>query len=229
MQGSALFFRLLASEDKGYALAEELANIHRNFDGRFVSWMSKESHWLDDNVQEAAKLCYDMSMTYKVEPTTAQLEGDRNKMFLAGQNPYVENYVDTPLAEWGIEFHSAVYHYPYLPWTFVFSAPFYAWIQGIWGWFDQRLVYLVLFVLTLLMSLRLARTRLTRLLLVMVLGLNPIMGSDVIFGQNDSFVLFWIVLALWLLRLAEIRGITHPLTRAGDGAVVRSLSVAVPL
>jgi len=30
-----------------------------------------------------------------------------------------------------------------------------------------------------------------------VLGLNPIMGSDVIFGQNDSFVLFWLVAALW--------------------------------
>ena len=125
------------------------------------------------------------------------------KLRLAGQNPYVEDYVDTPLAEWGIEFHSAVYHYPYLPWTFAFSAPFYLLIQGLWGWFDQRLIYLLLFALMLLMSLRLARTRTTRLLLVMTLGLNPIMGSDVIFGQNDSFVLFWIVLALWLLPRRE--------------------------
>ena len=30
-----------------------------------------------------------------------------------------------PMAEWGIdEFRTALYHYPYLPWTFLFSAPF---------------------------------------------------------------------------------------------------------
>jgi hypothetical protein len=54
-------------------------------------------------------------------------------------------------------------------------------------------------VITLALVPALARERNSRLFLVMTLGLNPIMGSDVIFGQNDSFVLFWIVLALWLL------------------------------
>ena len=44
---------------------------------------------------------------------------------LDGRNPYVEDYVNTPMAEWGInEFRTALYHYPYLPWTFLFSAPF---------------------------------------------------------------------------------------------------------
>jgi hypothetical protein len=33
----------------------------------------------------------------------------------------------------------------------------------------------------------------------MLLGLNPIMGLDLIFGQNDLFVWAWLVLALWLL------------------------------
>ena len=33
----------------------------------------------------------------------------------------------------------------------------------------------------------------------MLIGLNPIMGSDLIYGQNDSFVLAWIVLSLWLV------------------------------
>jgi uncharacterized membrane protein len=36
----------------------------------------------------------------------------------------------------------------------------------------------------------------------MLLGLNPIMGLDLIFGQNDLFVWAWIVLALWLLSRA---------------------------
>ena len=44
--------------------------------------------------------------------------------FLAGRNPYVEDYRGTPMAEWGLpEFRTALDHYPYLPWTYVFSAP----------------------------------------------------------------------------------------------------------
>ncbi len=118
---------------------------------------------------------------------------------LQGRNPYVENYLNTPMAQWGIdEFRTALYHYPYLPWTFLFSAPFKLLSDRLIGWYDQRLVYLLLFALTLLLLPGLARNRTNKLLLVMLIGLNPIMGSDLIYGQNDSFVLAWIVLSLWL-------------------------------
>lgn len=126
---------------------------------------------------------------------------------LAGRNPYVEDYVNTPMAEWGInEFRTALYHYPYLPWTFIFAAPFKLLGEALLGWYDQRLVYLLLFALTLALLPRLARTRERALLLVMLVGLNPIMGSDLIYGQNDSFVLAWIVLSLWLWARGEGRG-----------------------
>ena len=118
---------------------------------------------------------------------------------LVGRNPYVEDYLDTPMAEWGIgEFRTALYHYPYLPWTFLFSAPFKLVATATVGWYDQRMVYLALFALTLALLPGLARQGSSRLLLVMLIGLNPIMGSDLIYGQNDSFVLAWIVLSLWL-------------------------------
>jgi hypothetical protein len=124
--------------------------------------------------------------------------------FISGRNPYVEDYLETPMAEWGLsEFRTALYHYPYLPWTFVFSAPF-SWLsRAVLGWYDQRFVYLLLFVIMLALAPTLTRSRESKLLLVMTLGLNPIMGSDVIFGQNDSFVLFWLVLSLWLLARAR--------------------------
>jgi hypothetical protein len=125
---------------------------------------------------------------------------------LSGVNPYVADYLDTPMALWGTEYHTALYHYPYLPWTFLFSAPFYLSSQAALGWFDQRFVYLLLFVVTLALAQSLARRPVDKLGVVMVIGLNPILASDVIFGQNDSFVLFWIVLAIWLLRLGETRG-----------------------
>jgi len=128
------------------------------------------------------------------------------KYILAGKNPYVEDYVDTPMAEWGLDYKTALYHYPYLPWTFLFSAPFYLVSQATLGWYDQRFVYLFLFVITLLLAPGLAQKWTDKLGLVMVLGLNPIMGVDVIFGQNDSFVLFWIVLALWLWQRSREKG-----------------------
>ena len=118
---------------------------------------------------------------------------------LRGRNPYVEDYTGTPMAEWGInEFRTALYHYPYLPLTFMFSAPFRLLSVAVIGWYDQRFVYLLLFAVTLLLLPGLARSRTNKLLLVMLIGLNPIMGSDLIYGQNDSFVLAWIVVSLWL-------------------------------
>ncbi len=129
------------------------------------------------------------------------------EFLMTGRNPYVEDYLDTPMAEWGIsEFRTALYHYPYLPWTFLFSAPFKLAADGLLGWYDQRLVYLLLFALTLLLAPSLARARDHKLLLVMLLGLNPIMGSDIIYGQNDSFVLAWIVLSVWLWHRGETMG-----------------------
>lgn len=124
-------------------------------------------------------------------------------LFLAGRNPYVEDYRNTPMAEWGLpEFRTALDHYPYLPWTFAFSAPFKLLSAALLDWYDQRFVYLLVFVVGLILATRLApASRPTwRLGLLMLLGLNPLMGLDLIFGQNDLFVWAWIVLALWLLR-----------------------------
>lgn len=121
--------------------------------------------------------------------------------FLNGLNPYVEDYVDTPMAEWGFgEYRTALYHYPYLPWTFVFSAPFYLLSRGLLGWFDQRMVYLPLFALTLVLTQWLVGERRGKLIALALVGLNPILAVSVIFGENDPFVFFWIVLALWLVR-----------------------------
>ncbi len=118
---------------------------------------------------------------------------------LQGRNPYIEDYLKTPMAEWGIsEFRTALYHYPYLPWTFLFSAPFKLGAERLLGWYDQRIVYLLLFALSLLLATGLTRQPIGQLLLVMLLGLNPLLGSDLIYGQNDSFVLAWLIVSLWL-------------------------------
>ena len=143
------------------------------------------------------------------------------RFLLEGVNPYTQDYTNTPMAEWGFSaYRTALYHYPYLPWTFVFSAPVYLLGQTL-GAYDQRLVYLLLFVVMLWLARTLTQTQQAGLALVAVLALNPLMALDVIFGQNDVFVLSWLIMALaiwerwrrqhseghprpWLLPLAAV-------------------------
>lgn len=127
------------------------------------------------------------------------------EFLLAGKNPYVEDYVETPMAEWGFsEFRSALYHYPYLPWTFLFSAPFYRMGETL-GHYDQRWLYLALMAIALALAPRLASTGRAprhdtygraKLALVATLALNPVMNLDITFGQNDVFVFCWMLFSL---------------------------------
>jgi hypothetical protein len=138
------------------------------------------------------------------------------QLFLSGKNPYVEDYTGTPMAEWGYSrYRTALYHYPYLPWTFAFSAPFYVAGQAL-GSYDQRWLYLLLMAVALALSPRLATDRRAKLALVAVLGLNPIMALDLIFGQNDAFVLSWLIISLvawrrWQARVHAGRPVRWPL------------------
>jgi len=127
------------------------------------------------------------------------------RFLLEGKNPYVEDYVATPMAEWGFsQYRTALYHYPYLPWTFVFSAPFFM-VGQVIGFYDQRVVYLLLYVLAIVFAARLATGATARLALAATLALNPIMALDVIFGQNDVFVLAWIIFALAAWQVSRQR------------------------
>ncbi len=155
-----------------------------------------------------AQSAYLVTLRHSAGPATYTHDGgviqteEAMKFVLQGKNPYTEDYTHTPMADWGLDYKTALYHFPYLPWTFLFSLPFFLTCNAAIGWFDERVVYLLLFVLTLLMAARLAPPP-ANLALVMLLGLNPIMGSDVIFGQNDSFVLFWLVAAFWLANRGQ--------------------------
>lgn len=138
--------------------------------------------------------------------------------FLNGQNPYIETYLDTPMAEWGInEYRTALYHYPYLPWTFISATPFYLASQAIFGWFDMRMIYVILFGLTLFLAQSLVDKRRHKLLIVALIGLNPISNLSIIFGQNDPFVFFWIILAVWLYQRGQ-RNDQRMMTYLGSAA-----------
>ncbi len=133
-----------------------------------------------------------------------QIEESIN-LILQGKNPYTENYLGTPLAQW--EYveeepaeNPALYHNAYLPFIFLFSTPFYIVAKHVTGWYDQRLVYLLLFVCTLWPLMQHAGDQTRKLALLIVFGLNFFAVSYIIWGGNDVFVMFWLVMSTYLLQ-----------------------------
>ncbi len=127
------------------------------------------------------------------------------KFLLAGKNPYVEDYLNTPMAQWhwsesDLKFNPALYHLPYFPFLLVSLSPFYLSFQSITGWFDARLVYLLMFLAILVLVPRLTRDDSRQRALLLWLGLNPLFVPYLAEGRNDVFVLFWLIAGIALLR-----------------------------
>jgi len=122
------------------------------------------------------------------------------RLLLAGQNPYVENYVGTPLeqAPFPRSPNPALYHLAYLPLTFLLHLPlaFLGWHW--WGWYDGRVLYVVFLLLSLPLSATLARRAERKLGLVIALGLNLPLLTFTAEGRNDILGIFWVLLSLYL-------------------------------
>lgn len=140
------------------------------------------------------------------------------QFLLAGKNPYVENYLDTPMAQFkGGEppFTDApLYHNAYLPFLFISSLPFYLVSQSALGWYDQRFVYGLLFIITLLLLPHLVTRQRDKLSLLCAFGLNFLFAYFLADGRNDIVVLFGLVLTTvllarrWTFASAIVLGLT---------------------
>jgi hypothetical protein len=124
---------------------------------------------------------------------------------LSGRNPYDESYADTPIGQWnfnigGVRVNPALEHYAYLPLTFLLPLPVQAIAHQLWGWFDQRWVYLLFFILMLALGTRLVSEANKRISLVMILALNPLFVPFLVEGRNDVLSMFWLVLSLLAMQ-----------------------------
>ncbi|MBI3287143.1 MAG: DUF2029 domain-containing protein [Chloroflexi bacterium] len=129
------------------------------------------------------------------------------RLFLEGKNPYTEGYSNTLVAQYPMDLvavNPALNHYVYLPFTFLLSAPFYWGFHNFLGWYDQRLVYGLGYLAVLLLVPFQAWARENRLLLWIVLGLNPLLTGHVdvgiTTGVNDYLVLSLVMLTVALLH-----------------------------
>lgn len=130
---------------------------------------------------------------------TIQVE-EAVKMILRGQNPYKETYHGTPLENWRGFMNLAVFHYPYFPFSFLASIPFYGLGRLLWGGFDQRVIYIFYHMGSLAIAWFLFRKESSRLAAAAWIGLNPFIARYFPLGVNDTGPVFWILCGLLLLR-----------------------------
>jgi hypothetical protein len=133
------------------------------------------------------------------------------KFLLVGKNPYTEEYINTPMAEWpgylvvfGEGVPTPLFHYVYLPFSFLFSIPFYLVCKNVLGWYDQRFVYLLLFIGLMILLPQLTRDWSKKLGLLLGFGLNLYFTIFFANGNNDVIVLFWLVLTIFLLQRRQV-------------------------
>jgi hypothetical protein len=122
------------------------------------------------------------------------------RKLLLGQNPYVADYLDTPLYYWPMVNNPALYHLTYFPFLFLVTTPF-VWLFDKAGLFwDQRYLYLPAYAATLAVVPLLARRVDNRLALVALVALNPQLFPFVLEGRNDFFVLVFLFAGVVLLQ-----------------------------
>jgi hypothetical protein len=118
------------------------------------------------------------------------------KFMLAGVSPYSADYSKTEMSlgmdstpqlwkSMGFEHNPAYDFYPYPPGMLVLSAPFYLVFDTLFGWYDQRIIYLLFVVLLFWIGLRLANSEEQRSPLVAFIVLNPFLAVFLPTGRND--------------------------------------------
>lgn len=142
---------------------------------------------------------------------------EASRKFLGGHNPYVTDYLDTPLYYWPMVNNPALYHLTYFPFLFLVTTPFVWLFDRVGLFWDQRYLYLPAYLATLAILPALLPTTAQRLSLVAVVGLNPQLFPFVVEGRNDFFVLVFLFAGIALVQ--RERRATGALAIAVAGAV----------
>ncbi|MFO7682544.1 MAG: glycosyltransferase 87 family protein [Chloroflexota bacterium] len=124
-----------------------------------------------------------------------------------GKNPYVETYENTPLRFFGfqdvgeaITENPALDYLAYLPGFLWLSWPAYKLAAFVGLPYDQRLVYLLFYIVLILLLPHLTTRPSYKLALTIAVGLNPLLVKPIITGMNDAAVLMFVIGSVLLLR-----------------------------
>ncbi len=141
---------------------------------------------------------------YKTHDIILQLEAALRYLG-DGKNPYKETYFGTPMEQWTYgegdkdAVNPALYHFVMPPWYLLSAYPFYFMSMRTVGYFDGRMPLLAATIgLLVVLYLWLSNKDIARLA-IMAIGLNPASIGYLIEGRSDMLVLWWFVLAVFLI------------------------------
>jgi len=144
---------------------------------------------------------------YLVHDNVLQIEVAQTYL-LNGKNPYTEDYFGTSMESANIirttlgdyVFNTALLHCVKLPWDIVSGVPFKLLSEWIFGFWDQRILYLILYIASLFICYALPKTAINKRLFTILYAFNPLFVNFVVTGRGDVFVLTWLLLAIYLLK-----------------------------
>ncbi len=132
---------------------------------------------------------------------------------MEGKNPYKENYFSTELNQWGkisttqgVSVNNyALLHCVKLPWDFISAIPLKLLFEHTIHFYDHRMLYLPLYILTLFLVYAIPQAQMDKNLFLVLYGLNPIFVAATAFGVGDIFVVVWVLCFVYLLKIEKIR------------------------
>jgi hypothetical protein len=143
--------------------------------------------------------------TYPVHDNPIQIE-EAIKYLKQGKNPYAENYLGTPQEDWyETGLNMALWHVVTLPFYLLFSLLLSFPFQALFGYFDQRMVHILVFIIPLYLVQKLTKNVNKKIIFLSLLFFNPFLIHFLIEGRNDIFVFSFIFLSLYLLQLKKFK------------------------
>lgn len=127
------------------------------------------------------------------------------RYLIVGKNPYKETYFGTPVESFHYDemgksaVNPALYHFVMPPWYLLFPFPFYFLANHTLGYFDGRIVLMVLLVGLFGCLWMWFKDRVWASLAVTLTALSPAIVDYTIEGRSDMFALAWLVASLFCL------------------------------
>ncbi len=92
-----------------------------------------------------------------------------------------------------------------MPFEIIFSLPFYLIAESLIGFYDQRFISILAVVVSLGLILKLLNFQEKKLVFPILIFLNPLFTTFLIWGINDIFILTLLILVFYLLQNKKIK------------------------
>lgn len=132
------------------------------------------------------------------------------RYLIQGKNPYKETYFGTPVEMFRYDemgkpaTNPALYHFVMPPWYLLAPFPVYLVANRTVGYFDGRMVSLLVMAVTLVLLWLMIRDRVLREVAIVLTALSPATIEYFIEGRSDPFALVWLLAGVYFVQKRQV-------------------------